>query len=77
MAYTDADIRDLEQVIGEAENKDTILLMREIKALKAEVAELKEKRSYKTKAQKKEEILSIKDTKKRLEAISENMDLFR
>ena len=77
MAYTDKDLQDLEQTIGEAESKDTVMLMREIKALKAEVAELKEKRPYKTKAQKKEEILGIKDTKKRLEAISENLDLFR
>ena len=77
MAYTDKDLQDLEQVIGEAENKDTVLLMREIKALKAEVAELKEKRSYKTKAQKKDEIMSIKDTQRRLQAIRENIDLFR
>lgn len=73
MAYTDKDIQDLER----AESPDTILLMREIKNLREEVAELKEKRSYKAKAQKKEEILSIKDTKKRLDAISENIDLFR
>lgn len=77
MAYTDKDIQDLEQTIGEAESKDTIMLMREIKALKAEVAELKEKRSYKTKAQKKDEILSIKDRQRRLQAIRENIDLFR
>ncbi len=77
MAYTDGDIQDLEQTIGEAESKDTVMLMREIKALKAEVAELKEKRSYKTKAQKKEEILSIKDTNERLKTIRENIDLFR
>lgn len=77
MAYTDKDIQDLERVIGEAENKDTVMLMREIKALKAEVAELKEKRSYKTKAQKKDEIMSIKDTQRRLQAIRENLDLFR
>ena len=77
MAYTDKDILDLEQTIGEAESKDTVMLMREIKALKAEVEELKEKRSYKTKAQKKDEILSIKDTQRRLQAIRENIDLFR
>lgn len=73
MAYTDKDIEDLER----AENPDTILLMREIKNLREEVAELKEKRSYKTKAQKKEEILSIKDTNERLKTIRENIDLFR
>jgi len=73
MAYTDKDIQDLER----AENPDTILLMREIKNLREEVAELKEKRSYKTKAQKKEEILSIKDTNERLKTIRENIDLFR
>lgn len=77
MAYTDKDVQDLEQTIGEAESKDTVMLMREIKALKAEVEELKEKRSYKTKAQKKEEILSIKDTNERLKTIRENLDLFR
>lgn len=77
MAYTDKDILELEQTIGEAESKDTVMLMREIKALKAEVEELKEKRSYKTKAQKKEEILSIKDTNERLKTIRENLDLFR
>ena len=77
MAYTYQDILDLEQTIGEAESKDTVMLMREIKALKAEVAELKEKRSYKTKAQRKDEILSIKDTQRRLQAIRENIDLFR
>lgn len=73
MAYTDKDIEDLER----AENPDTILLMREIKALREEVTELKEKRSYKTKAQKKDEILSIKDTNERLKTIRENIDLFR
>ena len=73
MAYTDKDLQDLER----AENPDTILLMREIKNLREEVAELKEKRSYKTKAQKKEEILSIKDTNERLKTIRENLDLFR
>lgn len=73
MAYTDKDVQDLER----AENPDTVLLMREIKNLREEVAELKEKRSYKTKAQKKDEILSIKDTQRRLQAIRENIDLFR
>jgi len=73
MAYTDKDLQDLER----AENPDTVLLMREIKNLREEVAELKEKRSYKTKAQKKDEILSIKDTQRRLQAIRENIDLFR
>lgn len=73
MAYTDKDLQDLER----AENPDTVLLMREIKALKAEVAELKDKRSYKTKAQRKEEIMSIKDTNERLKTIRENLDLFR
>lgn len=73
MAYTDRDLQDLER----AESPDTVLLMREIKNLREEVTELKEKRSYKTKAQKKEEIMSIKDTQKRLKAIRENLDLFR
>ncbi len=73
MAYTDKDIQDLES----AENPDTVLLMREIKNLREEVAELKEKRSYKTKAQRKEEIMSIKDTNERLKTIRENLDLFR
>ena len=73
MAYTDKDLQDLER----AENPDTVLLMREIKNLREEVAELKDKRSYKTKAQKKDEILSIKDTQRRLQAIRENIDLFR
>ena len=73
MAYTDKDLQDLES----AESPDTVLLMREIKNLREEVAELKEKRSYKTKAQKKEEIMSIKDTSKRLKANRENMDLFK
>lgn len=73
MAYTDKDLQDLER----AENPDTILLMREIKNLREEVAELREKRSYKTKAQRKEEIMSIKDTNERLKTIRENLDLFR
>ena len=73
MAYTDKDLQDLER----AENPDTVLLMREIKNLREEVAELKEKRSYKTKAQRKEEIMSIKDTNERLKTIRENLDLFR
>ena len=73
MAYTDKDLQDLER----AENPDTILLMRENKNLREEVAELKEKRSYKTKAQRKEEIMSIKDTNERLKTIRENLDLFR
>lgn len=73
MAYTDKDLQDLER----AENPDTVLLMREIKNLREEVAELREKRSYKTKAQRKEEIMSIKDTNERLKTIRENLDLFR
>lgn len=72
--YSESDIKDFEKV----ESMDSAVLLREVKALREEIRELKENnRREKSPAQKKKEILSIKDTKKRLEAISENIDLFR
>lgn len=72
--FTERDIEDLEQI----ESKDTVLLMREVKALREELRELKGSiKKEKSPAQKKKEIMSIKDTNKRLKAISENIELFR
>lgn len=71
--FTEKDLQELQEL----ENKDSIILLREVKALRAEVRELKAGRKEKSADKKKAEILSIKDTSKRLKAISENIDLFR
>lgn len=72
--YTEADIQEIEGI----ESKDSLILLKEVKALRAEVAELKNNIfNNKTDAQKKAEIMQIKDTSKRLQAIRENMELFR
>lgn len=72
--YTEADIQALEGI----DNTDSLILLKEVRALRAEVAELKDTIfKKKTDAQKKEEIMRIKDTSKRLQAIRENMDLFK
>lgn len=72
--YTEADIQALEGI----DNTDSLILLKEVRALRAEVAELKDTIfKKKTDAQKKAEIMRIKDTSKRLQAIRENMDLFK
>lgn len=72
--YTEADIKEFEGV----ESKDSLILLKEVKALRAEVNELKGTIiKKKSDAQKKAEIMRIKDTSKRLQAIRENMDLFK
>lgn len=72
--YTEKDLQDIQDL----ESKDTVLLMREVKALREELRELKGSlKKEKSSAQKKKEILSIKDTNKRLKAIEQNIELFR
>lgn len=72
--FTEKDIQDFDGI----ENRDSVILLKEVKALRAEVAELKDTIfKKKTDAQKKAEIMRIKDTSKRLQAIRENMDLFK
>lgn len=72
--YTEKDLQDIQDL----ESRDNVLLMREVKALREELRELKGSiKKEKSPAQKKKEIMSIKDTSKRLKAIRENIDLFR
>lgn len=72
--YTEADMKEFEGV----ESNDSLILLKEVKALRAEVNELKGTIiKKKSDAQKKAEIMRIKDTNKRLQAIRENMDLFK
>lgn len=72
--YSESDIKDFEKV----ESMDSAVLLREVKALREEIRELKENnRREKSPAQKKKEILSIKDSTERLKAINNNLDLFR
>lgn len=55
---------------------DNAVMFREIKRLNEKVDALNSKMEPKTDAQKRDEILAIKESNKRLKAISENMDLF-
>lgn len=72
--FTEADMKEFEGV----ESNDSLILLKEVKALRAEVNELKGTIiKKKSDAQKKAEIMRIKDTNKRLQAIRENMDLFK
>lgn len=64
------DINDIELM----DSPDNAMLLKEIKELKTMLAGSK---IAKTDAERKEEILNIKDTHKRLEAIKNNMELFR
>lgn len=69
--YTEKDLQELEGI----ESRDNLILLKEVKALRAEIRELKN--AGKSDEQKKSEIMNIKDTSKRLKAIRENIDLFR
>jgi len=72
--FTEKDIRELESI----ESTDNLLLLREVKALREEIRELKGSMNKdKSPARKRAEILNIKDTQKRLKAISENLELFK
>lgn len=72
--FTEKDIKELESI----ESADNLLLLREVKALREEIRELKgSMHKDKSPARKRAEILNIKDTQKRLKAISENLELFK
>lgn len=71
--YTESDIKDFETI----ESKDSAMILKELKSLREEVYKLRGTIPEKSASQKKDDILSIKDTSKRLQAIRENMDLFR
>lgn len=64
------DINDIELM----DSPDNAMLLKEIKELKSMLADSK---MAKTDAERKAEIMAIKDTHKRLEAIKNNMELFR
>lgn len=56
---------------------DNAVMFREIKRLNEKVDALNSKVEPKTDAQKRDEIMAIKDSQKRLKAIEENIDLFK
>lgn len=70
--YNESDIQDFEKV----ESQDNALILKELKSLRAEIDRLNGKVSDKSDEQKRDEILSIKDSAKRHKAIAENMDVF-
>lgn len=73
MSYTEADIQDIENM----ESVDNAVLLKEIKSLREEVSKLRGNLPEKTDEQKRQEIMSIKDTSKRLQAIRDNYELFK
>lgn len=72
MEYTEREMKYLED---ENTSIDNVMLYKEIKALRADLAEVKNNTSDEHMT--KEKILAIKDTHKRLKAIEENMHLFK
>ena len=72
MEYTEREMKYLED---ESTSPSNAMLYREIKALRADLAEVKTNTSGERIT--KESILAIKDTHKRLKAIEENMHLFK
>ena len=72
MEYSEAEKKYLED---ENTSPSNAMLYREIKALRADLAEVKNNTSGERMT--KEKILAIKDTHKRLKAIEENFDLFK
>ena len=72
MEFTETEKKYLED---ENTSIDNAMLYKEIKALRAELAEVKTNTSGERMT--KEKILAIKDTHKRLKAIEENMHLFK
>lgn len=73
-----AEYTETEKKFFEDENTSpsNAMLYREIKALRAELAEVRTN-TGKSDKEKREEILSIKDRGKRLKAINDNLDLFK
>lgn len=72
MELTETEKKYLED---ESTSIDNAMLYREIKALRADLAEVKANTDGERMT--KEKILAIKDTHKRLKAIEENFDLFK
>ena len=72
MEYSEAEKKYLED---ENTSPSNAMLYREIKALRADLAEVKNNTSGERMT--KEKILAIKDTHKRLKAIEDNMHLFK
>lgn len=71
--YTEAEKQYLENA-----DINSVVLFKELKALRSEIKELKgSMKKEKTDSQKKAAIMNIKDTSKRLKAIEENIELFR
>lgn len=67
--------REMKYLEDENTSIDNAMLYKEIKALRADLAEVKTNTSGERMT--KEKILAIKDRHKRLKAISENFDLFK
>lgn len=71
--FTERDLKDIEQI----ESNDNAVLLKEIKALRAEVKELKGGVvKEKSRDEKIADIMAIKSRSERLRAINENMSLF-
>lgn len=72
--FTEKDIQDFDGI----ESREGAVLLKEVKALRAEVADLRDTIfKKKTKIQRKAEIMKIKDTNERLQAIRDNIELFK
>lgn len=67
--------REMKYLEDENTSIDNAMLYREIKALRADLAEVKTNTSGERMT--KEKIMAIKDTHKRLKAIEDNMHLFK
>lgn len=74
----DVPFTEAEKEYFENGNIDVVMLYKEIKTLNAKVDTINNKvtDSAKTDEQIRDEVMSIKDSKQRLKAINENMDVF-
>lgn len=73
----DREFTEAEKAYFEKADIDNVMLLKEIKGLRAEINELKNRVPSESDEEKKRKILSIKNNSKRLKAIEENLDLFR